>query len=259
MQNKEPKIGLALGSGGARGLAHLGVLEALEEENINIDMIAGTSMGSIVGGLYATGIPLKYLKGLADELDWDNISDITFPRTGLIKGKKILTLFELLTQNKDFSELNLPFSAIACDIEHGKHVVLNEGSVAKAIRASIAIPGIFVPFRHQDYWLVDGAVLDRVPVSTVKEMGADLTIAVDIRIDEVNSEINNIFDVLFNTFDILQYELKKLKELGADITIEPDLEEITTFDLENTEMCIEAGYRAAKDSMKEIKNKIRSV
>ena len=259
MQENKPKIGLALGSGGARGLAHIGVLEVLEEENIDIDFIAGTSMGSIVGGLYACGIPLNYLKGLAEELDWDKISDITFPKTGLIKGNKLLQLFELLTQNKEFNDLNIPFAAIACDIEHGKHIVLNEGSVAKAIRSSSAIPGVFVPFKHKGYWLVDGAVLDRVPVSTVRNMGADLTIAVDIRIDEVNSEVNNIFDVLFNTFDILQYELKKLKNLEADISIEPDLEEITAFDLEKTEMCVDAGYRAARDSIKEIKNKIRRV
>ncbi len=247
------KIGLALGSGGARGLAHLGVIELLEKENIPINVIAGTSMGSIIGGLYASDIPVKYMKGLARELDWDNLSDITFPRKGLIKGEKMLQLFQILTKRKNFSDLKIPFAAIACDIEHGERIVIKTGSVARAIRASIAIPGIFVPFSHQGKYLVDGALLDRVPVSATRKLGADIVIAVDIRISEVNSPVNNIFDVLFNTFDIMQYEFQKLKNSGADITINPDLADITTFDLERSHECIEAGYRAAQKKLPKIK------
>ena len=257
MGEYNPTVGLALGAGGARGLAHVGVLKVLEEENINIDLIAGTSMGSIVGGFYAAGIPIKYMEKIALELDWDNLSDITFPRTGLIKGDKILKFIEILTQNKDFSELNIPFSAIACDIEKGEHVVLDEGSVARAIRSSIAIPGIFVPFKHKDRKLVDGAVLDRVPVSTVRQMGADIIIAVDIRVNEVNNKINNIFDVLFNTFDIMQYEFQRLKDLGADITIKPNLEDIDTLDLKNTEKCVKEGYKEAVKHIDDIRKIVK--
>ena len=252
MKDYTPKIGLALGAGGARGLAHVGVLKFLEKENIDIDIIAGTSMGSIIGGLYSAGIPLKYMEKIAEEIDWDTLTDVTFPRKGLIKGNKILKFFEILTQNKTFSELNIPFSAIACDIEKGEQVVINKGSVAKAIRSSIAIPGIFVPYRHQEKMLVDGAVLDRVPVSTVRKMGADIIIAVDIKVKEVNNKIDNIFDVLFNTFDIMQYEFQKLKETGADITINPKLDNIDSLDLDNTDICIYEGYQEAKKYKKEI-------
>jgi len=254
MSEKNATIGLALGAGGARGLAHVGVLKFLQEENIKVDIIAGTSIGSIIGGLYSAGIPIKYMEKIAEEIDWDTLTDVTFPRQGLIKGNKILKFLEVLTQNKDFSELNNPFSAIACDIENGEHVVLDKGSVAKAIRSSIAIPGVFVPYRHQGKVLVDGGVLDRVPVSTTRKMGADIIIAVDIQVKDVNNEIDNIFDVLFNTFDIMQYECQKLKESGADITINPQLDNIDTLDLDNAAMCVTEGYRKAKKHKTEIEN-----
>ncbi|MFW5988314.1 MAG: patatin-like phospholipase family protein [bacterium] len=259
MAEYNPTIGLALGAGGARGLAHIGVLKVLKEEGINIDLIAGTSMGSIIGGLYAAGIPVNYMEKLAEEIVWDDLSDITFPRTGLIKGDKVLKFFEILTQNKDFSELNIPFSAVACDIEKGEHLVLNSGNVSKAIRASIAIPGIFVPYEHQNKVLVDGGVLDRVPVSTVRKMGAEVIIAVDIRVKEVNNKINNIFDVLFNTFDIMQYEFQKLKDLGADILIQPDLYDVDTLELKNSEKCIKEGYNETLKHIDDIRNILRGV
>lgn len=257
MAEYNPTIGLALGAGGARGLAHIGVLKVLKEEGIDIDVIAGTSMGSIIGGLYAAGIPVNYMEKIAEEIEWDDLSDITFPRTGLIKGDKILKFIEILTQNKDFSELNIPFSAIACDIEKGEHIVLNSGNVSKAIRASIAIPGIFVPYEHQNKVLVDGGVLDRVPVSTVRKMGADVIIAVDIRVNEVNNKINNIFDVLFNTFDIMQYEFQKLNDLGADIQIRPDLNDVDTLELKNSEKCIKEGYNETLKHIDDIRNILR--
>ncbi|MGM0437798.1 MAG: patatin-like phospholipase family protein [Bacillota bacterium] len=254
MKDYQPTIGLALGAGGARGLAHVGVLKFFEEEKIDIDIIAGTSIGSIVGGLYSAGIPVKYMEKIAEEIDWDTLTDVTFPRKGLIKGNKILKFFEVLTQNKNFSDLNIPFSAIACDIENGEHVVINSGSVAKAIRSSIAIPGIFVPFNHQDRLMVDGAVLDRVPVSTVRKMGADIIIAVDIKVRDVNNKIDNIFDVLFNTFDIMQYEFQKLKDTGADITINPKLEDVDTLNLDNTALSVNEGYQEAKKYKEEIES-----
>lgn len=251
------KIGLALGAGAARGLAHIGVLEVLEREGIEIDMIAGTSIGSLIGGIYAAGIPLKYIRGLACELNWDQITDVTFPRRGLIKGEKLLSFLEILTGGKDISELKIPFAAIACDIEEGKHIVIKEGSLAKAIRASTAIPGIYTPFRFQERLLVDGAVLDKVPVSTVREMGADLVIAVDVGTKDINKKVNNIFDILFNTFDIMQHELDKYRKLDADVIIEPVLTGCSSFDLEQAERCIAAGCEAAENSLTRIRELIK--
>jgi len=251
------KIGLALGSGAARGLAHIPVIEVLENEGIRIDMIAGTSIGSLIGGVYATGVPIKYIKGIAKEINWDHITDITFPRKGLIKGDKLLSFLEVITQGKNIEDLNIPFRAIACDIESGKHIVLKEGSVAKAVRASTSIPGIYIPFKHQDRLLVDGGVLDPVPISTVRDMGADMVIAVDVSTKTVNYEANNIFDILFNTFDIIQHELEKHRTLDADIIIRPDLSGYNSFDLDSYEKCFSAGYDAVKNALPQIKELIK--
>ncbi len=256
-KDSDIKIGLALGAGGTRGLAHVGVIEVLKREGINIDMIAGTSIGSLIGGLYASGVPLRYIKGIADVLEWDNITDVTFPRTGLIKGNKLLSFLKIITGNKNFTDLDIPFAAVCCDIESGEHIVINTGSVAKAIRGSISIPGIYVPYFHQDKLLVDGGVLDKIPVSTVKAMGADIVIAVDVGAKTINSKVNNIFDVLFNTFDIMQKQFESLRQLNSDIIIKPCLHDISSFDLENVYKCIDAGSKEAEKSLVEIKTLIK--
>ncbi|MFW6238280.1 MAG: patatin-like phospholipase family protein [Halanaerobiales bacterium] len=253
MQVGDLEIGLALGAGGARGLAHLGVLDRLRKEELKIDYIAGTSIGSLIGGVYATGARLKYLKGLAREIDWDSITDVTFPRLGLIKGKKLLSFLEVITKKKHFSDLDIPFAAVSCDVETGEHVVINEGSVARAIRASTSIPGVYVPFKHQGHRLVDGAILDPVPISTVKEMGADVVMAVDLGLEPVESKVSNIIDVLINTFNIMQTKYDNLRNSNADIIIKPELNGISTFDLKEANQAIEAGYRAADNSMEKIK------
>lgn len=257
MDNDNFKVGLALGSGGVRGIAHLGVLEVFERENLKIDIIAGTSIGSLIGGIYACGIPLKYTKGLARELNWDHITDVTFPRKGIIKGKKLLEFLKILTQNKNFSDLDLPFAALCCDIEKGEQVAITQGSVARAIRASVSIPGIYVPYHYKDRLLVDGAVLERIPVSTLRSMGADVVIAVDVGNKSVNSEVGNIFDVLINTFDIMQNKYETLREVDSDVIIKPDLNKISTFGLEQASYCITAGIKAAETSLEEIKSLLR--
>lgn len=256
-KEKKTKIGLALGGGAARGLAHITILEVLENEGIHIDMIAGTSIGSLIGGIYSTGVPIKYMKGLAKEIKWEYITDVTFPRKGLIKGDKMLSFLEIVTQKKDFQELTIPFSAIACDIETGKIIVLNNGSVAKAIRASTSIPGIYVPFRHQDRLLVDGAVLDPVPVSTVRKMGADIVIAVDLGVKNIHYPANSIFEIIYSTFDIIQGELDKHRILEADIILKPDMSQCDKFDLVGYEKCFQAGYDAVNKALPGIKEIIK--
>ncbi|MFW5982157.1 MAG: patatin-like phospholipase family protein [Halanaerobiaceae bacterium] len=257
MSGKNLKIGLALGSGAARGMAHIPILEVLEDEGIRIDMIAGTSIGSLIGGVYAAGVPVKYIKELAKELNWDHITDVTFPRKGLIKGEKLLSFLELVTQGKKIEDLKIPFCAIACDIEKGEHVVLDKGSLARAIRASTSIPGIYVPFRHQNRILVDGAVLDPIPISTLKEMGADIVIAVDVSIKNLHYEAENIFHILFNTFDIIQNQLEKYKTFEADVVIKPDLINCNSFDLDSHEECFFAGREAIYQALARIKEKIK--
>ncbi len=174
------KLGLAFGAGGAKGLIHIGVLKALHKHKIYPDYIAGTSMGSVIGAVYAIGHLPEEIAELAKTTDWKSIVDFTMPKHGLIRGQLAMQRIRRLTHNKDFSELNVPLKVIAYDLSKKRRVVFSKGNVAEAVRASISIPGIFPPFRIDGSYYVDGAVAAPTPFETVKEMGAEVVIAVDL-------------------------------------------------------------------------------
>ncbi|RKX26750.1 MAG: patatin [Candidatus Zixiibacteriota bacterium] len=176
------KIGLALGGGSARGWAHIGVIRALTEAGIDIDYIAGTSIGSVVGSVFAAG-NIKALEEVAVRLDWKQIAylfDVVLPKSGLIDGKKVAGFVRNHLRKTNIEELPIPFCAVSTDLNTGDEVVIREGDVIEAVRASISIPGIFTPVRNNGRILVDGGLVNPVPVSVVKEMGADFVIAVDL-------------------------------------------------------------------------------
>ncbi len=176
-------VGLVLGSGSSRGWAHIGAIEALEEAHIPIDYIAGCSVGSYVGALYASG-SLKSLKEFVLKMDGKKVFsyfDIVFPRSGLLDGtKKVKELFSMHTDMKAFSDLNIPVVMVATDLEKGDKVALKSGDLFDALRATMSVPGLFAPARVKDRWLVDGGLLDPVPVGVARAMGADIVIAVDL-------------------------------------------------------------------------------
>lgn len=181
------KIGLALGSGSARGWSHIGVIQGLREEGIPIDMVCGTSIGAIVGGALAAGA-LDQLDEWVRELSWADIigfMDVMFPRSGLIEGDKIIKFFKKNFTDPNIEDLPTPFAAVATDLMSGQEVWLREGSLMDAVRASISMPGIFVPFRQGERWLVDGGLVNPVPVSVCRAMGADIVIAVNLNSDIV--------------------------------------------------------------------------
>jgi len=180
-----PRIGLALGSGGARGWAHLGVLQRLNELGIPVHCIAGTSIGSIVAAFYASD-SLETMQDLATQLDWKHVArlflEVNFPRSGLLSGKNFMRLLRDVIPVHAISALKIPYAAVATDLQNEKEVVLDSGSLFDAIRASIAIPGIFTPMRLQGKHLVDGGLVNPLPVSVCRAMGADFVIAVDINL-----------------------------------------------------------------------------
>jgi NTE family protein len=176
------KVGLALGSGSARGFAHVGVLHVLEAEGIPIDCIAGTSIGAIVGSVYAAGV-LGRSEEFLEKLEWKNIPfllDPLLPVSGLLGGKRLEKLFESLLQDHQIEDFPLPFAAIAADVATGEEVVLTKGNAVKAVRASISLPGIFTPVFLQGRFLVDGGIVSPVPVHAVRMLGADVVIAVNL-------------------------------------------------------------------------------
>ena len=187
------KIGLALGSGSARGWAHIGVIRALAEAGIEIRCIAGTSIGSLVGAAFALN-KIDVLEDFARQLDWKQIVsflDVTFPRSGLIDGEKITDFFRGHVREINIEELPLSYCAVATDLTTGREFVLNKGDLIEAIRASISVPGIFTPAKKNGGFLVDGGLVNPVPVSAARNMGADYVIAVDLNHDIVDKRSAN--------------------------------------------------------------------
>lgn len=177
-----PKIGLALGSGSARGLAHLGVIRAIEDAGIKVDFIAGTSMGALIGAIHASG-KLGEFEATFQSFDWKktiSFFDVVLPKSGLLDGAKISELARAHIHADTIETLPSPFAAVATDIVSGEEVVIRSGDVIEAVRASISVPGIFTPVRSNGHILVDGGLTNPVPVSVARAMGADIVIAVDL-------------------------------------------------------------------------------
>lgn len=176
------KVGLALGSGSARGWAHIGVIRALAEAGIHVDYVAGTSIGALVGAVYASG-EIDALEEVVLQLDWKKIAylfDVVLPKSGLIDGKKVSVFIQNHVKEINIEDLSLPFCAVSTDLTTGDEVAIREGNIIEAVRASISVPGIFTPFKKNGTILIDGGLVNPVPVSVVREMGAEFVIAVDL-------------------------------------------------------------------------------
>ncbi|MCK5507319.1 MAG: patatin-like phospholipase family protein [Desulfobacterales bacterium] len=183
------KIGLALGTGSARGWAHIGVIKALNEANIKVDYVAGVSIGAVVGAVYAAG-NINALEDVALQLNWKQILsfiDIVFPKSGLIDGNKIADFIRMYIKAKNIEDLPLPFCAVSTDLATGKEIIIKKGDIVEAVRASISTPGIFTPVIKDNMTLIDGGIVNSVPVSVVRKMGADIVIAVDLTHDIISN------------------------------------------------------------------------
>ena len=256
------KVGLALGGGAARGLAHIGVLEVLEKEGIPIDMIAGTSMGAIIGGVYAKTGNAKAMKPVAISFGFRKMryfSDFTIPRTGIIKGRRIEDeLKTVIGANTEFHDLRIPFSCVAVDIDNGEEVVIKEGKVWEAMRASSSIPVIFTLAKWQGRNLVDGGLINPVPTKTVRDMGADFVISVNVLPYKAvgDNREPSIFSIMLKAFYILDSKFIETSLSAADAVIEPDVVHIAFTDFQRAEECIEAGVSAAKKLVPQIKKQL---
>jgi NTE family protein len=213
-------VGLALGSGSSRGWAHIGVIEALEEEGIQIDNVAGSSVGSYVGALYASG-SLKSLKEFVLSMDGKKVFsyfDVVLPRSGILNGtKRLKELFSFHTDAEDFSELKIPVMMVATDLTTGKKVVLKSGNILTALRATMSIPGLFAPVMVKGRWLVDGGLVDPVPVGVASALEADVVIAVDLNSGVVSHQKpkKTIKPAAPKTVDSAAYDSELLKKMVA--------------------------------------------
>lgn len=240
------KVGLALGGGVARGIAHVGVLQALEEAGIPVHVVAGTSAGSIVGALYAAGIDPWLLERVARTLNWRALVRLRVRRDGILDAQGLEDFLRGNIGDLEFSQLRIPFAAVACDVLTGEEVVLREGPVAPAVRASASLPGIFLPVRQGSRLLVDGGIVNNVPVSVCREMGADYVIAVDLNRPRARQRPpRNLFHILLYTLTFLQRPQIEASLLRADVAIRPDLNDFSVVELERVGEMVDAGRRAA--------------
>jgi len=256
----KPKIALVLGGGAARGFAHVGVIRALEQEKIPIDLIVGTSVGSLIAAIYASDMNSMELEWTAFTLEKDNLFDYgmftAFTGMGAAKGDKLEAFVKSKVPVANIEDLKIPFAAVATDLNRGTRVVLDKGSVARAVRASSAIPGVFPPVDHQGKLLVDGGVVDNIPVSVAREKGADIVIAVDISENVFNFNITNVLDVMLQSITIMGAENAKVKKKDADILISPKIGDVGMLDFTQKKRCMLAGIEATQKMMPEIKAKI---
>ena len=254
------KVGVALGGGGARGLAHIGVLKALEEEDVPVGAIAGTSVGALIGSLYASGVTTAQMEQMSQEIGWSSLTN--YSRFSMLR--LVMTGQKLSTKNMEvylrrhigdtrFDELKIPFASVATDIQTGEKLVFREGSVALAARASATIPGMFepVPFRHR--FLVDGGLVSNLPTDLVALLGADLIVAVDVTADFVRAQPKNVLDVLNQAIYIQSERLAQDELSRAQVVIRPKLGDITMMDLSRSDECIDAGVLAGRRAAPEIK------
>lgn len=216
-RKSRPKIGIALSGGAARGISHIGILKVLEKEKIPIDYIAGTSIGSLIGAFYASGIDINEMEKIMKTTKWRKLVDFTVPKTGFIAGKKIENLIKKIIKNKNFEDLLIPLSIVSTELNRGEKVIFNRGNLTKAIRASISIPGVFEPVIDNDSTYADGGLVDPIPVDVLKDMGADIIIAVDLTIDIKQTDFSEIekeesdFTEFFGR-KLISLQLKYLKD-----------------------------------------------
>ncbi len=251
---KKPIIALVLGSGGARGYAHIGAIEILEKNNIHPDFIVGTSAGSIVGSLYASGKNASELREIALNLKANDVRDVTLDRKGFFEGKKVEDFINKEVNNTPLQSLKIPMYVIATELKEGKKVVFNYGNTGQAVRASVAIPSMFIPTKIGDDEYVDGGLVSPVPVDVAKKLGADIVITVDILAQPIYTETSNIWGLFNQNINIMQKHLAQEELKGADIVIQPDLrEKVHIFDVSGREITMLAGQNAAQKVMPEIR------
>lgn len=269
---KFKKVGLALGGGAAKGFAHVGVLKVLEENNIPIDMVSGTSMGGLIGAMHCSGLKAEEIENLINKITWRKLIDPSIPRRGLIKGDAIKNkIGENIKQY--FSELSKPLFITATDLLNQKEIIFNKGNLPKAVRATISLPGIFNPVEHNNTLLVDGGVSDILPIEILRKQGAELIIAVNVlntrknhqteiqKSIETNNKMpkSNIYSILSSTFEMMASDLTLLsiEKANPNILISPDLREINYQDFHKHKKAIDIGDHETKKAISEIKKSIK--
>lgn len=239
------KIGLALGGGAALGAAHIGVLKAIEELKIKICCLSGNSIGAFVAALYAFGVSWQEMEEIAQKMHWFEISKLSLSKYSLLSNKKLGKIVCDKIGDVGFEQAKIPLAIVAGDLSTGNKVVFDKGKVADAVMASTAIPGVFKPRVVEGRFLVDGGVVENVPVSLLKPLGARYTIAVNLSAKRSFQKPENIVDVMINSYYAILMNLSQAVTEDADLVIKPDVREFSLVNTRNADKLIQKGYEEA--------------
>ncbi len=253
---RPPRIGLALGGGAARGFAHIGVLQVLEEQGIKPDLVVGTSAGSLVAALYAAGKTPTELQSMAMTLDESSITDWVFPGRSLLKGEALARFIRTQTAGKQIEGMRLPLGIVAADLQSGAPILFRKGDPGTAVRASSAVPAVFEPVRINGREYIDGGAVSPIPVRFARQMGADVVIAVDISAIPQGQSTRRAVDILLQTFNIMGHAISQHELAEADVVMRPKLEGIGSADFSARRLSILAGREAALMVLPQLKDRI---
>ena len=260
--NRKPVLGLVLGAGAARGFAHVGVIKALEAQGIRPDIVVGSSAGSVIAALLASGATGNELNRLALNLDEATIADWGLPFAGrfggLIKGDALQNMVNREVQNKSIEQMRIPLGIVATDLQSGKGILFRTGNTGLAVRASCSVPGVFQPAVISGREYVDGGLVAPVPVSYARQMGATVVIAVNISSEPVHQDASGTLGVLQQTISIMQRSINQYELKSADIVIQPHLLQMSSGDFRSRNAAILAGEVAAQDQMALIKERLKA-
>jgi NTE family protein len=246
---RRPRLGLALGGGFARGLAHLGVLKVLVENQIPIDALAGTSVGSVVAAAFASGSTIEEMIEEARATRWKDVARWTIARLGFASNAPLEALLGRVLHGSRFEELSIPLAIVATDVSTGQAVTFREGDLVPALRASCSFPGLFVPVKYRGRLLVDGALVGSVPVAALRDMGVQKIIAVYLKAGDPRQTPSNVFQVVGQAFQIVASLGQEAWRKACDVVIEPDTTGLGWDDFERADELILAGERAARQAL----------
>ena len=253
---RPPRVGLALGGGAARGFAHIGVIQVLEEAGIQPALVVGTSAGSLVGALYASGKGGAELARLADAMDEASIADWSFPGRGMLRGVALARFVREHTGGRTIEQMRLPLGIVATDLDNGKAILFQVGDPGVAVRASSAVPAVFQPVRIGNREYVDGGLVSPVPVRFAHQMGAELVVAVDISEQPDGAATGDMMRVLLQTFSIMGRSISEFELRNADVVIRPRLADVSGADFSARRRSIQAGREAAAAMLPQLRVKI---
>ncbi len=252
-QGERPKIGVALGGGFARGIAHIGVLRVLEEHQIPIDFIAGTSVGALIAATYASGTPLDEMECQATETHFRDFGRWTLSRMGMASNERLESFLHKFTPAQTFEELRVPLSIVATDLVEGKSVHFTQGEIGPALRASCAYPGLFLPVHYQGRVLVDGFLTETVPAPAARRLGAEVIISVHLEPGLIESGPRNTIEIISRSFSIIQQAASQPWRSATDILIEPDVHHVLWDEFGKTPQLVAAGEAAAHAALPQIR------